>query len=232
METSAIRGFELKDALAIAPILWAIFALLFDVGYFWGVEINYFNFFSFTEHLVFAAQVAPYALMLLFLTSISFIAGYLLRTRLRTRAKQLADKGEKLRRYLTILFFLTYTAEVGVLLILIHYGYYRWSLIFVAALILAACLYFADSIRTYLILLGFGLVSAFALGAFLFGHYIGASYLNHDKYEYTLSLKDGSQSAVKLFRSGDRGVLVQRKDDHSLIFHSKDNVKWISSRLE
>ncbi len=78
MKETPIRTFEVKDILAIAPILWAAFALLFDVGYFYGVDINYFNFFSFTEHLVFAAQAAPYAMALLFLTGF-FICRWLFR---------------------------------------------------------------------------------------------------------------------------------------------------------
>jgi hypothetical protein len=46
------------------PLLGAVIAVTFDVGYFWGVDINYFNFFSLSEHLIFAVQALPFAMIL------------------------------------------------------------------------------------------------------------------------------------------------------------------------
>jgi hypothetical protein len=46
----------------VAPILGTMIAVCFDVGYFYGVGIDYFTLFSLTEHIGFALEALPYAL--------------------------------------------------------------------------------------------------------------------------------------------------------------------------
>lgn len=46
---------------ALIPLLGGLFAITYDVGYFWGVDPAFFSFFSLSEHIVFAAQAIPFA---------------------------------------------------------------------------------------------------------------------------------------------------------------------------
>jgi hypothetical protein len=45
------------------PILGGLLAISYDVGYFWGADITYYSLFSLTEHLVFATQALPLAVI-------------------------------------------------------------------------------------------------------------------------------------------------------------------------
>lgn len=109
------------------------------------------------------------------------------------------------------------------------HGYYRAATHVAFASVGVLSLFGTDGWRSYLIVLGFVLVTNIALGAFLFGNYIGYEYSRFDLYEYVLTLRGGAQIRVKLFRSGERGVLVQKKDDHFLSFIAKDSIVEISS---
>ena len=53
----------LKDFITFVPILATALAVFYDVGYFYGFDINYFSFFTVNEHIVFALQILPYALL-------------------------------------------------------------------------------------------------------------------------------------------------------------------------
>ena len=48
-------------AFAAIPLLGSLFAVTYDVGYFWGIDPAFFGFFSLAEHIVFAAQAIPLA---------------------------------------------------------------------------------------------------------------------------------------------------------------------------
>jgi hypothetical protein len=59
------QGFHLEQirfALLAIPFLGAIIAITYDVGYFSGIDIRYFSFFSISEHIVFAMEFITYAL--------------------------------------------------------------------------------------------------------------------------------------------------------------------------
>jgi hypothetical protein len=54
---------QFKTAAVVLPVIGTSIALTYDVGYFFGIDINYFSVFSFAEHIGFALQVAPLALI-------------------------------------------------------------------------------------------------------------------------------------------------------------------------
>jgi hypothetical protein len=51
--------------LAYVPLLGAALALTFDVGVFYAIGIDFFTLFSLSEHIVFALQALPVALLIL-----------------------------------------------------------------------------------------------------------------------------------------------------------------------
>jgi hypothetical protein len=48
--------------VTLAPVIGTVLAVTYDVGYFWGVDPAFFSMFS--EHLVFAAQAIPLAVVM------------------------------------------------------------------------------------------------------------------------------------------------------------------------
>jgi hypothetical protein len=56
-----------KDVVVLIPLLASIAGITFDVGYFYGVGISYFTVFALSEHLVFALEALPLALVFVLL---------------------------------------------------------------------------------------------------------------------------------------------------------------------
>src|SRR6476660_1090273 len=52
-----------KDFITLVPIFATALAIFYDVGYFYGFDINYFSFFTLNEHIVFALQALPVAIL-------------------------------------------------------------------------------------------------------------------------------------------------------------------------
>jgi len=52
-----------KDFLVLIPLLGTGLAMTYDVGFFSGFNIQYFTFFTLSEHIVFALEVLPTALL-------------------------------------------------------------------------------------------------------------------------------------------------------------------------
>src|SRR5262245_11662859 len=67
---------QLKTVVLLLPLVGTLLAITFDVGYFTGIDIKYFSVFSLAEHIGFALQVAPLALIaaLVSAMTISFIS--------------------------------------------------------------------------------------------------------------------------------------------------------------
>ena len=55
-----------KDYLAVASFMLTAGALTFDVGYFAGVDLNFFTFFSISEQILFALEALPLVFLMMF----------------------------------------------------------------------------------------------------------------------------------------------------------------------
>ena len=64
MELGDKSSEQLMRLLTVAgPLYTTSLAICYDVGFFMGVDIGFFTFYSITEHLVFALQALPWALV-------------------------------------------------------------------------------------------------------------------------------------------------------------------------
>jgi hypothetical protein len=61
-ESSGLGDNTLKVLTFAGPLLASSLAITYDVGFFVGVGIGFFSFFSLSEHLVFALQSLPFAI--------------------------------------------------------------------------------------------------------------------------------------------------------------------------
>jgi hypothetical protein len=52
-----------RELLVILPLAGSAIAITYDVGYFSALDINYFTMFSVSEHIVFAFEALPLALL-------------------------------------------------------------------------------------------------------------------------------------------------------------------------
>jgi hypothetical protein len=56
-----IREDGLKLLTIVTPLFASSIAVIYDVGFFFGLDIGFFTFFTLSEHLVFALQAIPFA---------------------------------------------------------------------------------------------------------------------------------------------------------------------------
>jgi hypothetical protein len=73
-DTKQFAFSNLKELAVLVPVFGTAIAITYDVGFFWGLDINYFTLFSLTEHIVFAIEALPVALGLSFVLTVLFVA--------------------------------------------------------------------------------------------------------------------------------------------------------------
>ena len=188
-----------KDFLVLIPLLGATLAVIYDVGFFVGLNVDYFTFFTLNEHIVFALEVLPFGLAfaLLVITMV-----YILRPTVRGPRKSV-----NLPIQISIVLVTTIVGSILIRPILLPIG---------AGLITFFCVLLANS-ETFRERLIIACVTA-AVIAFYFGYLVAApvdrtdgllKYLGVFKAHYTtiIDTKNNGALEARLIRSGDRGVL-------------------------
>jgi hypothetical protein len=61
-ENNKLSDFP-KELFFSIPLLGSALAITFDVGYFFGIDINFFTLFSLSEHIVFSFEALPFTLI-------------------------------------------------------------------------------------------------------------------------------------------------------------------------
>jgi hypothetical protein len=187
-----------KEFLVLIPLLGSALAIIYDVGFFVGLNIGYFTFFSLNEHIVFALEVLPFALLLAMTVLIS---AYILRPKPRVRRHPI---------YVAIqLSFILIVTIVGAI--------FSTPILMIGAGLITffgVLLSHSDNLRERLIIS----CATAAIVAFYFGYLVAVGadqtvslphYLGRFKTQYTTTIDTKSSGAIeaKLIRSGDRGVL-------------------------
>ena len=63
-DTAKTATLPFKDLFILLPLLASALAFAFNVGYFSALDVDYFSFFSLSEHIVFSLQGLPLAIIL------------------------------------------------------------------------------------------------------------------------------------------------------------------------
>jgi hypothetical protein len=197
--------------IAYVSLLGATIALTFDVGCFSEIGINFFTLFSLSEHLVFAIQALPIALVLLIALS-AFAVLFGAKPRPPRQDFEMLSKRRRIVGYVIgsflILGLLSY---VGFLL----YKNPEMLLVVIPIAILGfGLLTLEPTYKPWFT--AFMAIYAANMVAFLLGYYVGAAYLSKDDISKGLipavvdvvDFKDGASIKARIIRSGDRGVLL------------------------
>lgn len=218
------------------PLVGTTIAVCFDVGYFWGVGIDYFTLFSLTEHIGFALEALPFALgiaVVLVVTTVTTqapITWYGDRTRsevsdlsrpVQERLSRLRRKMGLLRTVTAFLFFLLACGSAY----LWHKEYFRAFLfsVVVIAMLLARVIS-KEEWHAPILLLIMG-----CTGALLFGEFTGSNYISLTTAVDTIVTKSGEAIQVNVIRSGERGVLYAKPAQAAIVEFTKwDEIKSIS----
>jgi hypothetical protein len=206
-----------KDALVAIPLISSVMALCFDVGYFFGTDINYFTVFTISEHLTFAAEMMPGALILT-----TMFAAFVRREPLPSRK---TAQGKK-KRLLIGGVVVAFPVIVVLPALTFYYHLYFVGSASYAILILTAIffgLHRKGAMPTHSILAFAILVSA--IWTFLGGIDMARGYRRTGLFTYTI--KADQEFKAKLVRSGDRGILFYEQTSGRLTLLPWSEVKKI-----
>jgi len=204
--------------LPIIPLLGSALAVSFDVGYFYGIGIDYFTFFSLSEHVLFAIEALPIALMaastILLMDSVfSIQIG-----KSRFSKVFLAEvTGNTKRRIAELLF--------GVLCVgcFWYTGLYRtfWLVLVILPTMVAITL--ANTRRSRII----SMLIVGTSSAMLFGDFLGWRYVTRPASDLIV-FKSGDRTSANVIRAGERGVLYALPDVGRVEFARWDDIGRLS----
>jgi hypothetical protein len=170
------KGEFSKELLVIAPLLGSTLAVAFDVGYFYGIDVNFFTLFSITEHIVFALEALPSAFILTVFLTLFFASGA------DKRIANLSNRESPSGRTPLIIGLIGFAAVAAAVLIQIYLGFILLGAIaFGVAGVATPWLRTADIKRSTLLACvgAFVFLAAFASGADASRYYLRMGEAGH-----------------------------------------------------
>ncbi len=239
-------GELLKRLTIIGPLFASSIAVCYDVGFFYGLNIAFFTFFSLAEHFVFALQSLPFAVI-----PMCWVASLILGTRLGfiKHKKEMADFNEKLptmslqekQALLTKLNVkMRWNKVRDVVFLALMGGMVCWlafdrhlyqaatwmAIVAVITKLIPSPEKLADPSRRFAVI-AFSIVSSWVM-AFAVG-YERAENIISSKPTEIVSIFD-SEIQSRIIRAGDRGLLILKTDTKQLRFLRWDEIKKIESK--
>lgn len=216
-----------KELLFLFPMLGSSLAIIFDVGYFSGIGLHYFTFFSLSEHLVFALMYLPLGIILS-----TFLAAYVA---LIIRTK---EPFRKRTRNLSTPFAVVTSVGMtlaGTVLLFVCYLIFGnlWGILTLSIATIVAAEVFHRSTTTKLIA---GIlvvtVSSFSLGhdfaIWKISPTIAMRYLAGQNSLTKLDTNE-NVTVVKIIRSGERGILFYDIEKKKMTYLNWDEVKKVTT---
>jgi hypothetical protein len=214
-----------KDFLVLVPLLGSGLAVIFDVGFFDGLNIHYFTLFSLSEHIVFALEALPAAIVFAL-----FVGALIYFTKPRSSWAGLVG-------------LIGGVILAGAAIYSVHAYFSIPLLTTIFASISVAFLIIVIEATSFLVRIVFGCVFA-AFTAYQFGYEFGANYLVdpltgplaslrqlvRTPTTTTVNTKSDQQIEGQVVRSGERGILIYQEKARQITFLRWDEIKQISTR--
>ncbi|MBL1256267.1 hypothetical protein [Methylocystis sp. Sn-Cys] len=226
IDFSAITNLTgLVSALALSV------SISFEVGYFYGIDINMFTLFAFSEHVLFTLEAIPFAFAFFLATipNIIFPHRWFAQRLLRGSASVFGVRRELYGSFvvmfvvcLVYIWFILYFLPNILLL----------TLFMIAYPVVSAVLYFRirkDYRHVAFLSLSYGFV---VVVSFLLGHMIARSYVSDGGVLHTITLKGLDDVSGRIIRSGDKGVLFFDNSSRHINFLKWENIEKISTKID
>jgi len=240
-ESSGLGDNTLKVLTFAGPLLASSLAITYDVGFFVGIGIGFFSFFSLSEHLVFALQSLPFAIppvAVLLLWSTTGWYGYRLRHRDGTVSSE--DTEPKLNKLGSVaisciefmrarLWFQRLWIGMIILSVLIDAWRGQYAIAFLLACLLIYLaktpdLHAAWKSRSPVLMVACA-VAALIL-SFLVGFQRANAVLTSQSTSEMIGV-DEKLLPARLIRGGDKGILFFSLDSKKVRFLRWDSIKQI-----
>ena len=224
-----------KDWIILVPLFGSGLAVIYDVGFFSGLNLSFFTFFSLAEHIVFALTILPTSIL-----ATVIMAGLIYLTSLYGR-KHEERKKPRYQLYSSVgsgvLIF-------GVILILKYYFFGAPSVLFTAVIVVLAGVTIGITVSRTLIakvILGICFVTVFFYSSGLFFAFSlternprSLEKYSPAKFRYieSIELNSGQKVHARILRSGDRGILYFNPELNYVAFIQWQKVAKITWALQ
>jgi hypothetical protein len=213
--------WDYKEFLVVVPLLGSALAVTSDVGYFYGLDLSFFSFFSLTEHIVFAIEALPLALTVAIVFSL-YATNLVVPWNKFVTGKRFYDSKHFLLALCIVL--------ISILIILLYIAYIRFGVLFLITSILMCITGFIVKFSQSRIISTI-LTSTLALlaASFFCGALLGVNSLHPSPYKYVVTNNNNEAISAKIIRSGDKGVLYFDRKDKTLVFERWEGIREISA---
>jgi hypothetical protein len=227
------KKVEAKDLVVFVTFLSSALALVYDSGFFWGLDLAYFTFFTLAEHLLFALEAIPITLMAVALALLlhgRITSSHLLeKQRLAEGVVDARPMPEWWRRVLMAVIFVIFFG--------IAYGGFRerqfaGALVFAMAPVITYLAIYSPAFAQRVVWVP-SISFCLILFTFVYGVEIGGSYATTTWVTHSISLKtDSGCLTARIVRSGAAGVLFIDQPTKQVSFIRWDDIKRISAHRE
>ena len=243
-ESSGLGDNTVKILTMAGPLFASSLAITYDVGFFFGIGLGFFSFFSLSEHLVFALQSLPFAIPPVLILLLWFSSGwYSYRLRQRDGAVSNADdtvpKLSKLDSLALRFRKIVRTTPwlwpllIGMLILSLFFhawkGQYTQAFLLGCAVVYAAMapdLHAAWKNRSQVLMVTCA-VAALIL-SFVIGLQRANAVLNSQSASEMIGV-DKNLVSARLIRGGDKGILFLSLDSKKVRFLRWDAIKQIET---
>jgi hypothetical protein len=204
------NAFSLKDLITIVPVAAIILAAMYDVGFFFSVDISLFALFSWSDHIVFALEALFPALVIV------SALGWAL-------SKFTADTPLKKQPHLRLWFLFALFAFAGVMTTLnLSVELMFWWLM---CLITLGAIFLNVRLSGIVLAYSLGLI----FGAYAIGNADGTGILRVSRQQ-SLFTTSGHMNG-RVFRSGERGMLFYDNATTKMNFLLWNEVKRLETAV-
>lgn len=219
---------SIASLLSVATAIAIIISVTFDVGYFSGIDINFFTLFSLAEHTLFALEAIPIALVFIFAVYLMYLSDTL-----SEGIERRFFANQSRRRVIGVLVY-----WVAVPVAVLSYMYIYVDIPLKITLILVTIFYISGRLFRYFIVLRNASVPLLAtlffalfplLITFMLGKEIAASYISRDNkvVKHTVTMKDSSEIGARIIRSGEKGLLLYDVESKKIEFLKWDEIDQV-----
>ena len=212
-----------RELVVAIPVMGTALAISYDVGYFYGIDINFFTLFSLAEHVVFAIQAVPAAVAIAILL-VAFVG-----TRLDLAVGlKIYNAGKKQQSSTNTAIALFALIAVGILLITIYFRMWQFFVAAAAGFFLAMSRIIGFARRTLYVVSGILVIVA----AFTLGYDNARAHVLYDAMNHSIQFDkemEPSPLPVKVIRSGEKGILYYDTNAKQIVFVKWDKIKKLTS---
>lgn len=210
--------------ISVSSAIVISIAVTFDVGFFYGIGIDMFTFFTLSEHVLFSIQWLPVSLVMFFVVILIILSIWLQTLPMRLTKNSIVIKNRAVFLVISVAVIFIFILSIYItirnkdFIILIISAVFVTICTFVAQVVVSTKISYLTkgtvfSTSVYLMMLG----SAFGIG-------YGSGWLRsheNNMFAHTIITKHGDERSGRIIRAGDKGVLFLSKPNNEKSF-----LKW------